>query len=50
MTGMRRTETGVKMKVKDLSRLWLYRNGKSPSEVPPGLVRDADGVVRMATM
>jgi hypothetical protein len=42
--------TGVKMKVKDLSRLWLYRNGKSPSETPPSLVKDADGVVRMATM
>lgn len=40
----RRTETGVKMKVKDLSRLWLYRNGRSPNEPP------ADGVVRMATM
>ena len=25
-----RTDTGVKMKVKDLSRLWLYRNGRSP--------------------
>lgn len=47
---VKRTETGVKMKVKDLSRLWLYRNGRSPNETPPLLVRDADGVVRMATM
>jgi hypothetical protein len=47
---VKRTESGVKMKVKDLSRLWLYRNGKSPSDKPPLLVRDADGVVRMATM
>lgn len=46
----RRTETGMKMKVKDLSRLWLYRNGRSPNEAPPGLMRDAEGVVRMATM
>jgi hypothetical protein len=46
----RRTQTGVKMKVKDLSRLWLYRNGRSPNETPPSLMRDADGVIRMATI
>ncbi|KAB5542658.1 hypothetical protein GE09DRAFT_969472 [Coniochaeta sp. 2T2.1] len=46
----RLTETGVKMKVKDLSRLWLYRNGRSPDETPPTLARDADGVVRMNTL
>lgn len=46
----RRRETQVKMKVKELSRLWKYRNGKSPGEKPPGLARDADGVVRGAAM
>lgn len=40
----------VKVKVKELSRLWQYRNGKSPEETPPGLVRGPDGVVRNATM
>lgn len=48
--GVRRTETGVKMKVRELSRLWKYRNGRSPDDKPPLLVRDADGVVRGATM
>lgn len=48
--GTTRNETAFKMKVKDLSRLWLYRNGRSPDEAPPLLARDADGVVRMATM
>lgn len=37
------------VKVKDLSRLWLYRNGKSPPEMPRGLATDADGVVRAGT-
>jgi hypothetical protein len=46
----RKRETQVKMKVKELSRLWKYRNGKSPGEQPPGLVKDANGVVRGATM
>lgn len=46
----RRRETQVKMKVKELSRLWKYRNGKSPGETPPGLVKDVNGVVRGATM
>ncbi|KAL2133537.1 hypothetical protein VTI74DRAFT_8759 [Chaetomium olivicolor] len=43
-------EEGVKMKVKELSRLWQYRNGKSPEEAPPLLERAGDGVVRNATM
>jgi hypothetical protein len=38
------------VRVKDLSRLWLYRNGKSPPEVPPGLQADSDGVVRAGTL
>ncbi|KAK3321632.1 hypothetical protein B0H66DRAFT_472946 [Apodospora peruviana] len=38
------------VKVKQLSRLWEYRNGRSPEEKPPLLPVDADGVVRMATM
>lgn len=36
--------------VADLSRLWLYRNGRSPPEPPRGLRRDADGVVRAGTL
>jgi hypothetical protein len=40
----------VKMKIKDLSRLWQYRNGKSPGDEPPRLTRDATGTVRNATM
>lgn len=38
------------VRVKDLSRLWLYRNGMSPSETPKGLQPDADGVVRAGTL
>ncbi|KAH8173922.1 alpha/beta-Hydrolase [Sarocladium implicatum] len=37
------------VKVKDLSRLWKYRNGKSPTEVPPLLVAEG-GIVRNATL
>ncbi|KAK0713038.1 hypothetical protein B0T26DRAFT_650470 [Lasiosphaeria miniovina] len=44
------TATAAKVKVKELSRLWQYRNGRSPDEKPPLLVRDADGVVRTATI
>lgn len=44
----RREETRVK--VKDLSRLWQYRNGRSPDETPPLLGRHGDGVVRTATL
>lgn len=40
----------VKAKVKELSRLWQYRNGRSPEEKPPLLARSEDGVVRNATM
>ncbi|KAK7433397.1 hypothetical protein QQZ08_000337 [Neonectria magnoliae] len=36
-------------KVKDLSRLWCYRNGRSPLEVPPMLITEG-GVVRTATL
>lgn len=37
-------------RVKDLSRLWQYRNGMSPEEIPPHLYRDPMGVIRGATM
>jgi hypothetical protein len=46
----KRREEGVTVKVRELSRLWQYRNGRSPEEMPPLLVRGADGVVRNATM
>ncbi|KAI0121684.1 hypothetical protein BJ170DRAFT_588022 [Xylariales sp. AK1849] len=39
-----------KVRVKDLSRLWLYRNGRSPPELPNGLTPDADGIVRAGTL
>lgn len=42
-----RTKGGVK--VKELSRLWCYRNGKRPEEIPPMLITEA-GVVRSGTM
>jgi hypothetical protein len=38
------------VKVKDLSRLWLYRNGRSPSDVPVGLRLDVNGAVRAGTL
>lgn len=49
---MQRRKMGLPttFKVKELSRLWKYRNGKSPAEKPPGLTRGADGVLRGATM
>ncbi|KAL0939498.1 uncharacterized protein CTRU02_206108 [Colletotrichum truncatum] len=37
------------VKVKDLSRLWLYRNGASPPEMPP-LLSLENGIVRNATL
>ncbi|KAK0611580.1 hypothetical protein B0T14DRAFT_530699 [Immersiella caudata] len=40
----------TRVKVKELSRLWQYRNGRSPEEKPPLLVRDGEGVVRTATL
>ncbi|AEO59922.1 hypothetical protein MYCTH_2308601 [Thermothelomyces thermophilus ATCC 42464] len=46
----RKRQEGVRVKVKDVSRLWQYRNGRSPEETPPLLVRGKDGVVRNATM
>ncbi|KAH9890798.1 hypothetical protein F4778DRAFT_367846 [Xylariomycetidae sp. FL2044] len=39
-----------KVRVKDLSRLWLYRNGGSPPDVPRGAIREGGGVYRGATM
>lgn len=39
-----------RLKVKDLSRLWKYRNGRSPKENPPLLERGIDGLMRGATM
>lgn len=39
-----------KVKVKELSRLWKYRNGRSPPEKPPLLRRGADGLLRGATL
>ncbi|KAI0010687.1 hypothetical protein F4779DRAFT_638593 [Xylariaceae sp. FL0662B] len=38
-----------KVRVKDLSRLWHYRNGRSPPEVPKGLMNGI-GIVWGATM
>lgn len=39
-----------KVKVKELSRLWKYRNGRSPHEKPPLLETGLDGVSRGATI
>lgn len=44
----RRKQRGL-VRVKDLSRLWSYRNGMSPGDVPPILV-DEGGLVRNATL
>lgn len=38
------------VRVKDLSRLWKYRNGKSPSEPPSVLSKDPEGFVMNAAM
>ncbi|KAJ6441169.1 alpha/beta-Hydrolase [Purpureocillium lavendulum] len=43
--GKRRRE----VRVKELSRLWRYRNGMSPASVPPMLAKEG-GVVRNGTM
>jgi hypothetical protein len=53
--GRNRSRQGIRMptakfKVKELSRLWKYRNGRSPTEKPPLLARGMDGVLRGATM
>ncbi|TEA15054.1 hypothetical protein C8034_v002774 [Colletotrichum sidae] len=37
------------VRVKDLSRLWQYRNGGSPSEAPP-LLYSENGIIRNATL
>ncbi|KAK2015415.1 hypothetical protein LZ32DRAFT_616088 [Colletotrichum eremochloae] len=37
------------VKVKDISRLWLYRNGRSPPDRPP-LLYTENGIVRNATL
>ena len=37
------------IRVKDVSRLWSYRNGRSPVEIPPMLVYE-NGVPRTATL
>lgn len=39
-----------KVKVKELSRLWKYRNGRSPVEKPPILGTGMNGFVRNATL
>jgi hypothetical protein len=39
-----------KVKVKELSRLWKYRNGRSPVEKPPFLGTGMNGFVRNATL
>lgn len=44
----RRKGTGL-VKVKDMSRLWMYRNGMSPPDTPP-LLKAENGVIRNATM
>ncbi|KAF6834838.1 hypothetical protein CPLU01_04733 [Colletotrichum plurivorum] len=38
------------VKVKELSRLWLYRNGRSPPEMPPMLTSDPMGLIKPGTM
>ncbi|KAH7018109.1 uncharacterized protein B0I36DRAFT_354421 [Microdochium trichocladiopsis] len=38
------------VRVKDLSRLWLYRNGRSPPDVPRGMAVGADGLARGRTL
>jgi hypothetical protein len=45
--GRKRTRTEVR--VKELSRLWSYRNGRSPGDKPLTLVTEA-GFYRNATM
>ena len=38
-----------KVRVRDLSRLWLYRNGRSPPEIPRGVEQEPYRLVRGAT-
>lgn len=44
-----RIKARKQVRMKDLCRLWGYRNGKSPPETPPLLLTEG-GVVRNATM
>jgi hypothetical protein len=51
--GLRHRKRGAtkdQVKVKDLSRLWLYRDGKSPKGEMPPMLLGQDGVARNATM
>jgi hypothetical protein len=48
--GGRRKKIKGDLKVKDLSRLWGYRNGRSPDEIPKLLTPDVTGVARNATI
>ncbi|KAI9052655.1 hypothetical protein LZ554_003994 [Drepanopeziza brunnea f. sp. 'monogermtubi'] len=45
MEEMREMDTGMRFRVKDLSRLWLYRNGRSPRTDETDM-----GIMRMATL
>lgn len=47
--GGEKHKKGGEVKMKDLSRLWTYRNGKSPDETPPMLITEG-GMVRNATL
>lgn len=44
-----RKRSSAEVKVSDMSRLWRYRNGKSPDGIPSLLITDGAGVVRNAT-
>lgn len=46
--GVKHKKNG-EVKVKDLSRLWQYRNGRSPTDPPPMLLSEG-GIVRNATL
>lgn len=48
--GGRRRKIKGDMKVKDLSRLWSYRNGRSPEDTSTLLTPEATAVVRNATI
>lgn len=49
LSGKKKAAAKKEVKLKDLSRLWSYRNGQSPKETPPMLVTEG-GVARNATM
>nr|CEG04689.1 unnamed protein product [Fusarium clavum] len=46
---LREASDDQNIRVKDVSRLWSYRNGRSPVEIPPMLVNE-NGVPRTATL